>query len=65
MRIPPPQLYKVVDMANKLLDMYSGKPIGKYWAKYFIIHSDTLKMAFNQAKDRQRILQEDPKVINT
>ena len=32
--------------------MYSGKPIGKYQAEYFIIYSDVLKMAFNQAKDR-------------
>jgi HKD family nuclease len=28
------------------------------------MHSDILKMAFNQAKDRQRILQENPEVIN-
>ena len=48
----PPQLYKIVDIANKLLGVRGGEPIGKYWAKYFVIHSDTLKMAFNQAKDR-------------
>jgi hypothetical protein len=28
------------------------------------MRSNILKMAFNQAKDRQRILQEDPKVID-
>ena len=44
--------------------MHSGEPIGKYQTEYFIIYSDTLKMAFNQAKDRQGILQENPKVIN-
>ena len=51
-------------MANKLLGMRSSKPIGKYQAKYFVTRLDVLKIAFNQAKDRQRILQEDPKVIN-
>jgi hypothetical protein len=28
-----------------------------------VTRSDELKMAFNQAKDRQRILQEDPETI--
>ena len=51
-------------MANKLLGVRSSKPIKKYQAKYFIMRSDVLKIAFNQAKDRQRILQENPKVIN-
>jgi hypothetical protein len=26
----PPQLYKVADMANKLLGVHGGEPIGKY-----------------------------------
>jgi hypothetical protein len=51
-------------MANKLLGVRGGESIGKYWAKHFITRSDVFKMAFNQAKDRQRILQEDSKVIN-
>ena len=51
-------------MANKLLGVRSGEPIGKHQAKRFITRLDALKIAFNQAKDRQRILQEDPKVIN-
>jgi hypothetical protein len=50
-------------MADKLLGARGRKPVGKNWAARFVTHSDTLKMAFNQAKDRQRILQEDPEVI--
>jgi hypothetical protein len=50
-------------MANKLLGVRSGKPVGKHWAERFVMRSAELKMAFNQAKDRQRILQEDPEVI--
>jgi hypothetical protein len=50
-------------MADKLLDISSGKPVGKCWAKRFVTRLDALKMAFNQAKDRRRILQEDPEVI--
>ena len=52
-------------MANKLLGVHSGEPVGKHWAEHFVMHSNVLKMAFNQAKDRQRILQENPEVINT
>ena len=43
-------------MANKLLGVRSGEPIGKHWAKRFVMCLDALKMAFNRAKDRQRIL---------
>jgi hypothetical protein len=58
-----PQLCKVADMADKLLGVRGGKPVGRHWAERFVTHSDQLKMAFNQAKDRQRILQEDPETI--
>jgi hypothetical protein len=50
-------------MANKLLGVRSGKPVGRHWAERFVTRSDQLKMAFNRAKDRQRILQEDPETI--
>ena len=50
-------------MADKLLDAQGRKLVGKQWPKRFITRSDELKMAFNQAKDYQRILQEDPEVI--
>jgi hypothetical protein len=58
-----PRLCEVADMANKLLGVRSGKPVDKHWAERFVTRSAELKMAFNRAKDRQRILQEDPEVI--
>ena len=30
-------------MANKLLGVRSGEPIGKNWAKHFITHLDALR----------------------
>jgi hypothetical protein len=43
-------------MANKLLGVRGGEPVGKHWAERFVTRLDALKMAFNRAKDRQRIL---------
>jgi hypothetical protein len=60
-----PRLCEVADMADKVLGVRGGEPVGKKWAAQFITRSNALKMAFNQAKDRQRILQEDPEVIGT
>jgi hypothetical protein len=34
-------------MANKLLGVRGGKPVGKHLAKRFVTRSDELKMAFN------------------
>ena len=50
-------------MADKVLGVRGGQPVGKHWAERFVTRSDQLKMAFNRAKDRQRILQEDPETI--
>jgi hypothetical protein len=58
-----PRLCEVADMADKLLGVRGGKPVGKCWAERFVTRSAELKMAFNRAKDRQRILQEDPEII--
>jgi predicted RNA-binding protein with EMAP domain len=58
-----PRLCKVADMADKLLGIRDSEPVGKHWAERFVTRSDELKMAFNRAKDRQRILQEDPEII--
>jgi hypothetical protein len=58
-----PHLSEVADMADKLLGECGGKPVGKCWASRFVTRSVELKMAFNRAKDRQRILQEDPEII--
>jgi hypothetical protein len=51
-------------MADKLLAARGGQPVGKRWVGRFVARSDALKMAFNRAKDRQRVLQEDPEVIS-
>ena len=59
-----PQLCEVADMADKILSVRGGEPVGKLWAGRFVTRSDKLKMAFNRAKDRQRILQEDPEIIS-
>jgi hypothetical protein len=59
-----PRLCEVADMADKLLAARSGKLVGKNWAERFVTRTDELKMAFNRAKDRQRIQQENPEVIN-
>jgi hypothetical protein len=50
-------------MADKLLGIRGGELVGKNWAERFVTRSDKLKMAFNRAKDRQRILQEDLEII--
>jgi len=50
-------------MADKLLAVRRGEAVGKHWAERFVTRSSKLKMAFNRAKDRQRILQEDPETI--
>jgi DDE superfamily endonuclease len=59
-----PRLCEVADMADKLLGVRSGGLVGKHWAERFITRSNELKMAFNRAKDLQRILQENPEIIS-
>ena len=59
-----PRLCEVADMADKLLAVRGGEPVGKCWAERFATRSAELKMAFNRANDRQRILQEDPEIID-
>jgi hypothetical protein len=59
-----PRLCEVSDIANKLLAVRDATPVGKNWAERFVSRTEELKMAFNRAKDRQRIQQEDPEVIN-
>jgi hypothetical protein len=54
----------VADIADEVLGVRGGEPVGKHWAERFVTHSDQLKMVFNRAKDRQRILQEDPEIIS-
>jgi hypothetical protein len=52
-------------MADKTLGVRGGEPVSRYWTDRFVTHSDELKMAFNRAKDRQRILQVDPEKMGT
>jgi hypothetical protein len=59
-----PRLCEVADMADKLLGVRGGEPVGKHWAERFVTRSDELKTAFNRAKDRQRILQENLETIS-
>jgi hypothetical protein len=59
-----PWLSEVADIADKLLTACEKEPVRKNWIERFISCSDELKMAFNRAKDRQRILQEDPEVVS-
>ena len=59
-----PRLCEVADMADKLLAARGKELVGKRWPGRFVTRSDELKIAFNRAKDRQRILQEDPEVIS-
>jgi len=54
----------VADIADQLLAARGGTPVGKNWAERFVSRTEQLKMAFNRAKDRQRIVQEDPELIN-
>jgi hypothetical protein len=58
-----PRLCEVADIADKLLAVRGKEPVGKRWPGRFVTRSNELKMAFNRAKDRQRMLQEDPEVI--
>jgi hypothetical protein len=51
-------------MADKLLAARGGIPVGKNWPDRFVSCTEELKMAFNRAKDRQRILQEDLEIIS-
>lgn len=60
-----PRLCEVADMADKLLGVRGGEPVGKHWAERFVTRSDELKEASNRAKSRQGILQEDSEIIGT
>ena len=44
--------------------MQGRKLVGKYQAKRFVLYSNQLKIVFNQAKDYQRIKQEDSMIIS-
>ena len=47
-----PHLSEVADIANKLLAVRGGTPVGKNWPARLVARTEELKMAFNRAKDR-------------
>jgi hypothetical protein len=47
-----PRLCEVEDMANKVLGVRGGEPVGKNWAERFVTRSEQLKMAFNRIEQR-------------
>lgn len=51
-------------MTEELLRVRGGQPLGKNCPERFVARSDELRTAFNRAKDRQRMQQEDPEFIN-
>jgi hypothetical protein len=49
-------------MPDNLLAVRGGEPAGKSWPDRFVTRSAELQMTSSRAKDRQRILQEDPEI---
>ena len=60
----PPTLAEVADMADHILGARGAEKVGKNWTERFVERKEELKTAFNRAKDRQRILREDPVEID-
>ena len=50
-----PRLCEVEDIANKILASRTDIRVGKNWAQRFVTRTEELKIAFNRAKDRQRV----------
>ena len=42
-----PRLCEVADIADRLLAVRGGTPVGKNWAERFVKRTEELKMAFN------------------
>jgi hypothetical protein len=59
----PMRLSGVEDMANLLLALRDGKPVGTKWARRIVDAQPSLKTRFNRPYDYQRALCEDPEVI--
>jgi hypothetical protein len=55
---------EVADMADNVLSVHGGEQVGKHWSERFVTCLDQLKIAFNQPKNCQRILQEDSEIIS-
>ena len=53
----------VEEMANDLLAARGEGPVGKYWANRFNARTEGIKLRRSRPYDRQRALNEDPRVI--
>jgi hypothetical protein len=53
----------VQDMANDLLAERGGEPVGKHWVDNFKTRTPEIKLKRSRPYDRQRALNEDPRVI--
>jgi hypothetical protein len=54
-----PRLCEVADMADKLLGVRGGEPVGKHWAERFVTRSDELKIGRGYCRRIQRQLARD------
>ena len=50
-----PRLCEVADMADKLLDVRGGEPVGIHWAERLVSRSDELKIAFIEQRTGRRV----------
>ena len=53
----------VQDMANDLLAERGGEPVGKHWVDSFKTRTPEIRLKRSRPYDRQRALNEDPRVI--
>jgi hypothetical protein len=60
-----PTYAAVRNMADKLLAARGAGQVGQKWPANFVKRTDSLKMRFNRAYDRQRALCEDPVLIKS
>ena len=61
----PPRFPAIEDMANLLLTDRGATPVGKNWTRNFIRRRAEIKPMFNHKHDYQRLLCQDPEVINS
>ena len=60
----PPRFTAVEEMANLLLADRGATPVGKNWAANFVNRRPEIKPMFNRKHDYQRLLCQNPEVIN-
>ncbi len=60
----PPRIDNMRDIADLLCKTRDAKPVGKQWPYNFVRRRPELKTRFSRAYDFQRVLCEDPKLIN-